>query len=222
MDFYKIIQKPSGDEDTERYRTDFYFDDNDAKGPALTCPDCGAFISMLVSLPPYHVHLETWGEDFGDLAFWSDEVLVSRRFRDEFRKSGLKGLTLFEPVEILSQKRFGKSRGKRLKPPEYFRVMPGIGAAKIDLGASGVEWKDVKRASCPRCLSNGGILKSWQRIIVDEGSWNGADVFRAYGIRGNPLASSRFYEWSKKHDFRNLVFKPASECSHDFYPWEKK
>ena len=115
MQFYVVDEKPSGDETYERYRTDFSFDDNDAKGDALKCSDCGRFISLLPSLPPYHVHLETWGEDFGDLAFWMHEFLVSRRFRDEYRSSGLRGISAFEPVEILSQKRFGKTRGKRLK-----------------------------------------------------------------------------------------------------------
>lgn len=221
MQFYVINQKPSGEEDVERYRTDFYFDDNDAKGDALKCPNCDEYISMLKSLPPYHAHLETWGEDFGDLAFWLDDFLVSRKFRDEYKKSGLQGLASFEPVEILSQKRYGKTRGKKLKPPEYFRVLPKIGAARIDLEASGAEWKDNKRPTCNHCLSGGGVLKRWARVVVDEKSWNGDDIFYAFGIGGELLATSRFHQWAKAHQFRNLIMKPASESSHDFYPWER-
>jgi hypothetical protein len=218
MQFHVINKKPSGDENVERYRTDFYFDDNDVKGEALKCPVCGEFISMLVSLPPYHVHLETWGEDFGDVAFWLKEFLVSRRFRDEYKKSGLKGLASFEPVEIISQKRFGKSRGKKLKPPEYFRVFPTIGAAKIDLAASGVVWKGENGTTCNHCQTPRGEFKSWQRIVVDENSWNGDDIFYAFGISGQLLASARFFEWAKSHEFRNLILKPALECTYDFYP----
>jgi len=221
MNFYIIDKKPSGDEGVERFRTDFHFDDGDATGDASTCPECGEFIGLLESLPPYHVHLETWGEGFGDVAFWLKEFLVSSRFRDEFKRSGLKGLSSFEPVEILSQRRFGKSRGKRLKPPEYFRVLPKIGAARINVDASGVEWKDNKRPTRKWCLSGAGGLMRWKRLVVDESSWKGEDIFYAFGISGTLLTTSRFYEWAQVHDFRNLIMKPAVECSHDFYPREK-
>ena len=219
MQFYVINTKPSGDEVIERYRTDFKFDDNDARGDAPKCPHCGSFIGMFECLPPYHAHLETWGEDFGDLAFWLTEFLVSRKFRDEYKKTGLKWLSSFMPVEVLSQKRYGKTRGKRLKPPEYFRVFPKIGAAKIDLEASGVEWEDNKRPTCEKCLS--GIKRSWQHVVVDKKSWNEDDIFYAFGIPGELLASSRFYEWARAHEFRNLIMKPAIECSHDFFPWKR-
>jgi hypothetical protein len=119
MQFYCVVQKPSGDETVEQFRTDFYFDDSDAKGDAEKCPDCGEFISMLPSLPPYHVHLETWGEDFGDLAFWMSEFLVSRRFRESYRGSGLKGLPAFEPS-------FPEAfRQKPRQTPQAARVFPG-------------------------------------------------------------------------------------------------
>jgi hypothetical protein len=99
-------------------------------------------------------------------------------------------------------------------------VHPKIGAAKIDLDASGVEWRDAERPTCKRCLS-GGTKERWHRVVVDEKSWNGDDVFFAFGIPGTLLVSSRFYEWAKPHQFRNLIMKPAIECSYDFYPWEK-
>jgi hypothetical protein len=218
MQFYIIDQKPKGSESSERYRTDFWYDDSVAKGNAPKCPKCGAFIGLLEKLPPYRVHLETWGEEFGDLAFWMDSFLLSRRFREEFQNSGLKGLSSFERVEVLSHKRYGNARGK---PPEYFWVLPQIGAARIDVEASGVEWGENKRPTCELCLSGGGVLRRWRRVVVDKKSWNGDDVFYAFGIPGELLTSARFFEWAKSRYFRNLIMKPAIECSHDFYPWEK-
>lgn len=217
MQFYVIEKKPSGDEAVELYRTDFHFDEKDTKGDAPKCPDCGSFIGLLTSLPPYHVHLETWGEDFGDLAFWMHEILVSRRFRDEFIRSGLKGISAFEPVEILSQRQLGGANRKHLEPPEYFRVYPKLGGAQIDLKASSVEWRGNAQPTCKRCL-NGGVLKRWKHVIVDEKSWAGDDVFYAFGIPGVLLVSLRFFDWAQKHQFRNLIMNPAIECSRDFYP----
>lgn len=219
MQFYVIDKNPKGDAVRERYRTDFYWDDSVAKGDGPKCPECGEFVGLLEPQPPFKVHLETWGEGFGDLAFWMTDFLVALKFRDEFQKSGLKGLPSFEHAEVLSHKRYGKAR---TKPPEYFRVLPQLGAARIDVEASGVEWGDNKRPTCSRCLSDGGVLKRWKRVVVDERSWNGDDVFYAFGIPGTLLVSSRFFEWARPHQFHNLVMQPATECSHDFYPWEKE
>ena len=69
--FYVIDETPSGDEN-ERYRTDFYYDDKVGRRDAAKCPKCGAYISMIRRTPPFTVCLETWGEGFGDLAFWLD------------------------------------------------------------------------------------------------------------------------------------------------------
>ena len=84
MKFFVINKKPSGDDNFEKFRTDFYYDDSVKKGSALRCPQCGDFTGLLVPLPPYRVRLETWGVDFGDLAFWMDDFLVSSRFRDSY------------------------------------------------------------------------------------------------------------------------------------------
>lgn len=133
----------------------------------------------------------------------------------------MKGLSGFAPVQILSQKRFGRSRGKRLKPPEYFGVYPRIGSARIDFEASGVEWGENQKPTCKSCLSGGGVLKRWKHGVIDEKSWNGDDIFHAFGLLGTLFVSSRFYEWAQFHQFRNLVMKPDVEHSHDFYPWEE-
>jgi hypothetical protein len=173
---------------------------------------------MLESLPPYRVHLETWGEAFGDLAFWMSEVLISRRFRDEYLLSGLAGLSTFEPADVLSHTSRGNVRGT---PPEYFRVAPKSGAARVDVVASGIEWGSNKPPKCEWCLSDGGVLKRWSRVIIDKESWNGDDVFYPFGIPGVLVASFRFFEWAEKHRFHNLVMKPATEYSHDFYSWKR-
>jgi hypothetical protein len=81
---------------------------------------------MLESLPPYHVHLETWGEGFGDLAFWMDDFLVTDAFRNAFMQSDLKGLFGFREVRVVSHRQHGRPLGK---PPRYFRTIPRVGGA---------------------------------------------------------------------------------------------
>lgn len=219
MDFYVIDKKPSGDEEYEKYRTEFYYDDKVKKGGALTCAKCGSFIGMLVPLPPYRVRLETWGRGCGDLAFWLDDFLASRRFRDAYVASELKGLEPFEAVEVLSCRKYRKLKDTTM--PEYFRTMPSIGSARIDVVASGIEWGDNKQPECDVCLSGAGVLKRWKRVVVDESTWNGDDIFYPYGLPGTLIVTRRFTDWASNYEFKNLLLMPAAANSHDFYPMEK-
>lgn len=219
MKFYVIDKKPKGSEKAERYRTDFMYDDSVVPGDAPKCPKCGSFVGMLESIPPYSVHLETWGEGFGDLCFWMNDFLASPRFRDEYNKSGLKGLSEFKRVTVLSHKKYAFIDER---PPEYFRTIPKVGAARIDPIASAIEWRDSKRPTCELCLAGAGVLERWHHVVVDESSWSGEDIFYAYGLTGTLLVSSRFYEWANGHHFRNLAMKLSTESSHDFYPWTLK
>lgn len=215
---FHVIEKHPQSGVRERYRTDFTYDESVQKADAPTCPVCGALVGMLVAVPPIRVHLETWGADFGDFAFWMNSFLVSAHCRERFESSMLRGLGSFEKVEVISHRAHGESKGAA---PEYFMVQPKIGG-RIDPQASGVEWSDGRRPTCDYCLSGGGCLERWHRVVVDEGTWVGDDLFYAYGLPGSLLVSARFVDWSIKHDFKNLWTTPGSECSHDFYPWKKR
>ncbi len=214
--FYVVNQKPSGKE-IERFRTDFYYDDTVSKSNAPRCSKCGAFIGMLEPISPYLVRLETWGTGFGDLAFWMDDFLVSQRFQEAYASSGLRGLSKFEPVEVLSCQ---KHRKFNEAMPSYFRSMPNRGSAKIDPVASGIDWGAPNTSRCDVCLSGPGVLKRWKSVVVDESTWNGDDIFYAYGIPGTLIVSSRFSDWAKPHVFKNLILVNAQSSSHDFYPPE--
>jgi len=213
MDFYVVKQSPKGE--LERYRTDFFYDDSVRTSDATKCTQCGNFVSMLPALPPFVVHLETWGDDFGDVAFGASDVLVSAHFKDAYQFSNLNGLSQFESVSIASHKNYGAKPGTT---PKYSRASPRKNATQIDVKASDVEWEKGREPTCNVCL--GGIIRRWRRIIVDESTWNGDDIFYAYGIPGVLIVSKRFVEWSRPYGFRNLIFEPAIESGHDFYPWE--
>lgn len=214
MTFYVIEKKPKGGL-LEKYRTDFEYDESVPTGEAPRCPRCGAPIGMLASLPPYRVDLDTWGDEFGDLAFWLDDFLVSRRFRDAFTRSGLKGLSSFTPASVLSHTAHGKVCGD---PPEYFRVRPSNGPARVDPITSGFEWVNSNHPSCWECLS--GPKKHWDRIVIDQQSWTGEDLFYPYGAPGVLVASGRFFQWAQAHCFGNLVMIPALE--YEWAPYAPK
>ena len=213
MEFFAINKRPTNDHDPQSCRTDFEYDDSVVKSGAPQCPECGTYIGMLQAKPPFRVHLETWANCYGDFAFWMTDFLVSRRVRDAYSRSSLSGLSDFDAAEVVKSRNHAPVEGD---PPEYFRTIPTIGAASVDVSASGIKWKDDKRPSCLCCLGNGGPLQSWRHVVVDESSWNGDDIFYAYGIPGVLLATSRFVEWAEEHQFKNLVWESALENSHVF------
>ena len=173
MKFYVIQKKPKNSGKAVQFRTDFTYDDSVSKSDAPKCLKCGRFIGMLEALPPYRIHLETWGEGYGDLAFWMTNFLVSEAFRDSFFESGLKWLSKFTQVSVISHTQHGSPLGD---PPSYFHTIPVIGGARVDLVASGVEWERNEHPSCDHCLQGGGTIERWQRVIIDEQSWTGDDV----------------------------------------------
>jgi hypothetical protein len=53
----------------------------ESRGEAPRCVACRKYVGMLPLKPPIRVELETWTDQFGDLAFGpADELLVGDRF----------------------------------------------------------------------------------------------------------------------------------------------
>lgn len=217
MEFYIIAKKPKSEEHVGSYRTDFEYDDSVVKDKAPRCPKCGSYVGMLEAVPPLRIHLETWGDDYGDLAFYMSDFLVTTRFQNAFECSGLRGLKGFDSTECVNHKHYGAVLSK---PPEYYRASPRVGGAKVDAIASEIEWGEEDQPACDVCFSGKGVLKRWRRIVIDESSWDGSDIFYPYGIPGALMTSSKFFDWAADKYFRNLIFLRASEYAHDFYPWE--
>src|SRR6185503_218496 len=141
-------------------------------GEAPTCPACGEYISMMRLLPPIEVEIELLGSSYGDFAFgpWL-EFLVSERFKDAFLGAGLTGLPTFTPAK--SVKTIFRARRFVGPAPKYFSVLPARSRAAIDDLASGVEYEE--RWTCATCP--GGDTERYERIVLEQGSWSGEDIF---------------------------------------------
>ena len=180
------------------------------RGDAPLCPLCGDVVGALSWLPPFRVELAAAGTKFGDVAILGgNNLLVSERFRDIYRRNQLKGLSGFEPVEIVRVKRKKKTVGK---PPQYLRAAVPYTRTAIDLEASGCEWDEPP--TCPDCLY--GTIRSWKRTIVDESTWTGEDIFIARGL-ADFIVTQRFKDVCEAHNVTNAVFVPAEESGRDFY-----
>jgi Protein of unknown function (Gmx_para_CXXCG) len=208
VQFYELDQNPRG-----RADTCFAAEEGHNQGEAERCAACGDFNSMLKWLPPYQVELDLYGSQFGDLVFGpGDSLLVSQRFRQAYYEHGIRSLEGFDPVEV-GLIRFKKRLSVLPEQPMYFRVAAMRGNAALDWTASGFEW--VRPPNCPECQS--GNIKSWQRLVLETGTWSGEDIFRPRRLEGRLMVTQRFKEACERHGITNAVFTPAEEAGHDFY-----
>jgi len=215
MQFYLLDKTPTGSNETAR--TDALTADDTTLGDAPRCEACGKYIGLRVWLPPYRVELDTWGREYGDLAFLNvgSDILVSQRFIDFWEREGLVGLGSFEPVEVVKVRRHRALRGN---PPRFFKSCVALSRAVVDNVASGVELDEPP--TCPVCQLGNGI-KRWKAIIIKTETWSGEDIFRPRWA-GGFFVSSRFKALSELNKIKNAVFVPAEEYAHDYYPWEKQ
>jgi len=182
------------------------------RGEAPQCPRCGRTIGMLPWLPPYHAELELYGEDFGDFVDGPGyEVLISERFADAFRADGLTGLLGFHPVEFVRIRGKGSKSRAPLVAPRYFVVSPCFGSGAVDETRSRL--RRTRPVTCPECRSGG--VSSIHGFALEQGTWQGEDVFRPRGERGTLLVSERFAGFVQRHRLTNMSLTLIEE-----YVWD--
>lgn len=169
---------------------------------------------MRLWLPPYRVEIEMWGTEFADLAIMGTDLLVSRRFAEAWERSRLVGLSGFESVEVVKTRFHRRHIGA---PPAYFRATVHRSRTAIDLVASEFEWDN---APACRVCQLGDVIKRWKRIVVDQATWIGEDIFIARGLPGEIIASDRFKDFSERNGMTNAVCLPTEKSGHDFTPSE--
>jgi hypothetical protein len=171
---------------------------------------------MLKWLPPYRASLKLYGKEFGDFVFGThgEDFLVSEVFADIFRHHRLKGLTGFQSVEIT---KVHSRRRKLPTTPRYSRVAVAYGPAALDLNASHMEW--FEPPTCMECRSS--LIIRWQRVVIEEGTWTGEDIFAPRGLSGTWVVTPRFKSLCEEYQIKNAKFIPAEEHGHDSYPGMK-
>ena len=210
MQFFVLKEEPIAD--VQKASIDVLKADGSRYGDAPRCETCDQYIGMRLWLPPYRVELETWGHEFADLAITGTDMLVSLRFRQAWERSRLVGLSGFDDVEVVTLKRHRKVIGD---PPAYFRAVVSRSRTAIDLAASEFEWD--KAPTCPTCRL-GDNVKRWKRVIVEQDTWTGEDIFIARGLAGTIIVSERFKEFCERKNVKNAALLPAETYGHDFYP----
>jgi hypothetical protein len=161
------------------------------------CPVCKAVCGPQVWLPPRRINASQ--SDCGDLILGvAFELVVSEKFREAYMAAGLNGLKDFASVEV-----------EEIKDARYYAARPQITCTRLDELASGVAWEI--EPVCSNCRL--GALSKLERVVVDESTWDGSDVFMGTGLYGVKLVTERFVEVVRAANLTNFAFVPANEFS---------
>jgi hypothetical protein len=212
MNFY-VLDDPEVEEGQEPQFavTDFVKADPVNRGSAPLCPVCHEPIGMLPWLPPYRAEVEFWGNEAGDIAFFGSELLVSHPFRCLWEQAGLVGLSGFEKVEVVKTRSYGKKKGIKASS-DYYYVAIARSRAAVDDEAS--DLFRPKGRYCKEC--GGGDPERAKRIVLQENSWSGEDIFYARDLPGRIMTSERYRDFHIENEINNGILIEASQYSFDW------
>lgn len=181
-------------------------------GEAPYCPECNSRpIGMRKWLEPRKMRLSSSNQSkWGDVV-WGDAFpfVVSERFRHSYSQSELTGIEEFlPPVEIVKA---GNKHSEMLnRLPKYYPIVIELLGANVSDAESGIVRKPQ---ACEYCR---GDVLAIERVVVDESSWRGSDIFVARGLYGITLVTERFKTMSEQKALANIRLVPAIEFNYDY------
>jgi hypothetical protein len=182
------------------------------RGEAPLCPRCGGALGSLTWLPPYRVELELYGQGFGDFVTGpGNSFLVSERMATAFQAEGLTGLLGFYPVEVTRVRR--KRKGSKHDFVPQYRVVDVSFFGKSAVDEVRSRLRRAEPVKCPECRDSG--IDSIHGFVLEPGTWQGEDVFRARGLPGTIIVSERFAEFVKQQGLTNMKLIPTED-----YVWD--
>ncbi|MDR2171939.1 MAG: hypothetical protein LBP59_17480 [Planctomycetaceae bacterium] len=184
-------------------------------GHAPQCPQCGKYYAGKEWLPPYNIELEMFTKQYGNVVMGAGGIIiVDNYFKDCFEKTNFTGLEFIGNVNIVKflcrpcvQK---KSLGD---PPQYYLTKIKYGCAAMDHKESKSVFEIGKQPTCNYCRL-GGIIR-YSRIVIDENTWDGTDVFFIRGIGGTIVTSQKFKDWWDSCYFNNCKIIPSEKANWD-------
>jgi hypothetical protein len=185
-------------------------------GDCQYCPVCGGAVSGKKWLPPRRIQLSSskinkWGDFVWGAGF---QLLVSHKFKEVYEHVGLSGIDEFsQPVEIV---RMGtlKSGVFPTPPPSYHLIHIPWGGANMDDVASGLQHKHPENITCNYCRVDVSGRK-YDRLAIEEGSWNGSDIFIPRNAPGTFMVSEKFKQVAQEQELTNIWLIPAEKYAYD-------
>ncbi len=215
MNFYLLTERDYKTEDFADTR--FFYGEHAKFGDAPRCPICNKYCEGMEWLPPYTIELEMFTNQFGDILCGSPDMVVDESFKTAFEKTDFTGLEIIGEAEISKIICRWKAKKKLIgTPPKYYVARIKYGCAAIDHEKSGSVFEIGKEPTCDYCRLGG--IERYPKIVIDESTWDGTDIFLARGIGSKITTSQRFKDWWDSCNFNNCKLIPSEEFHRDHRP----
>lgn len=172
---------------------------------SFVCDGCGKGVGIASWESPRKLVLSH--ANCGDIVPGILRLVVSSRFRAVYREAGLTGLTEFLVIDHVRVQRQPDAL-----VPDLLATWPNYAYTTIDEAASGLLRK--RPAECDRC--RGSMLWKLDRIVLNEETWDGSDVFVCTGLPGAVIVSELFVEAVDRAALTNFTFVGLDDYSFDF------
>ena len=188
----------------------------DNTGEAQHCPVCGDPVSQMKWLPPHNIKLSSakpqkWGDIVWGAGF---PLLVSSKFKGVYERESLSGIADFSPPVEMVRMGILKSGPFPNPPPSYHLIHLPWGGANQDDAASGLQHELPNKITCTYCRS-GVTWRKQDRIVIEDGSWDGSDIFKPRNAPIQFMISERFKQIADEYEFKNTWFIPAEKYGYD-------
>jgi hypothetical protein len=204
------VLRPYGGVKFGRRYSSFDIEDPHLVGSNLengTCPVCGMGLGSLPWLPPQRISLDK--PSFPDF-LWGPLMpfLISERAKALYRAAALEGVREFHgPVEIC---KVGNARASVHEvPTSYYLPRLVHDGARVDDQRSGAR----RSSRCHYCRQS---IEAMERLVFEEGSWSGCDIFIALGLPGKIIVTERFKQMVEKNGLTNASFVAAQDFRFSF------
>jgi hypothetical protein len=187
-------------------------------GEAQQCPVCNRMIGPRRWLPPHRISLSKASpKKWGDFLWVSLDLMVSARFMEIYEKEKLTGIVEVDPTAEIIRTGTKKLAEIPAPLPEYHLIHIPWGGANQDDFASGVAYLHPEEVTCQYCRS-GSIGQRQEKIMIEDGSWNGADIFWARHAPWHYIVSERFKEVVEVCKLANFWLLPSERFAIDTFP----
>ncbi|MDE2125651.1 MAG: hypothetical protein KGJ62_03595 [Armatimonadetes bacterium] len=157
-------------------------------------------------LPPQNLSLR--GRVFPDFLLGHGfDLMLSRPALELYDKGGWTGIVHRDPPAHIASVRRKKPESLQVELPEYGNVWKTRLGANLDDEASG-----AVRPAVP-CAYGRRRTKAIDRVVLQAGSWNGADIFAARGLASTTLVSRRFVEGMAEAGLTGVVVLAPEDYS---------
>lgn len=184
------------------------------------CPKCSRPVSYLRWQPPYEVALKQ-PRRVGDFVSGAGgcDFLISEPCLTLFESERFTGIEEVLPIIIT---RMGTTKAANsLERPGLFGVYLVRSLTQLKYEEMGIVWGSPPKPDyCRLCGPGGGGIGGWrkrrERVVVDEATWSGHDIFFAINGPGTILLSERAANAIIQRGLTNATLIPCEEAAFDF------